>query len=228
MRILELVLYTGEVDSIDVFYRGVLELETQFGQNELRIQLPLTTLRFVSSAQTTHRPYYHFAFNIPENKIEESLDWLKIRKISPVPDPSGHEIVDFKNWNAHSIYFMDPVGNVVEFIARHDLDNTAMGAFGSHSVLSVSEIGMPVKNVRQAYDIAHSGLGVERYSGNHTTFCPTGSEEGLLIITGRDRNWFPTHKPSLPFPFRAELQHRNRRGTLDFDGENPRFIPPGR
>lgn len=228
MCIEELVLYTDDVDSLDVFYREVLELDTRFQQKGTVIELPLTTLHFLPSKQNTAHPYYHFAFNISENKIEESLNWLKIRDVLPVTDPTGSGIVDFKNWNAHSIYFLDPVGNVVEFIARHGLENTATGAFGGHMILSVSEIGMPVQDVRHAYDVAHAAIGVEKYSGNFTTFCPTGSEDGLLIITQRDRNWFPTDKPSLPFPFRAKLKNKDRRGTLYFDGDIPCFTSPDR
>ena len=39
------------------------------------------------------------------------------------------DIVDYSHWNAHSIFFLDPGGNVVEYIARHDLKNGAPGAF---------------------------------------------------------------------------------------------------
>jgi catechol-2,3-dioxygenase len=33
------------------------------------------------------------------------------------------EVVDYSHWNAHSIFFLDPAGTVVEYIARHDLKN---------------------------------------------------------------------------------------------------------
>jgi hypothetical protein len=39
-------------------------------------------------------------------------------------------------------YFYDPAGNIVELIARFDLDNNTSETFSSHQFLSVNEVGL--------------------------------------------------------------------------------------
>jgi catechol-2,3-dioxygenase len=73
--------------------------------------------------------------NIPENKIEEAQDWLlqhncKLLKATPneVIDVEKN-IVYFHTIHAHSVYFYDPAGNLVELIARHHLNNSSIKQF---------------------------------------------------------------------------------------------------
>ena len=97
-----------------------------------------TQVTFVSAAEPprAEAPFYHFAFNIPENKICRRSSGR--RRARPAGrSPSGNraagyppEVVDYRHWNAHSVFFLDPAGNVVEYIARHDLKNGDSGPFG--------------------------------------------------------------------------------------------------
>jgi hypothetical protein len=52
------------------------------------------------------------------------------------------DIADFVNWRAKSVYFFDPAGNIIELIARFDLNNASSEKFSSEQFLSLSEIGL--------------------------------------------------------------------------------------
>ena len=43
------------------------------------------------------------------------------------------DIANFVNWHAKSVYFFDPAGNIVELIARFDLDNKTSETFSSRN-----------------------------------------------------------------------------------------------
>ena len=76
-------------------------------------------------------PYYHFAFNIPSNKFEEAFEWMKQKvELLWLEDYKSY-IADFVNWHAKSFYFLDPAGNILELIARFDLNDTVEEKFSS-------------------------------------------------------------------------------------------------
>lgn len=51
------------------------------------------------------QPRYHFAFNIPNNKLQRAIKWVHSR-VSLIPIEDSDMVADFKNWNAQFIYFM--------------------------------------------------------------------------------------------------------------------------
>jgi catechol-2,3-dioxygenase len=138
-------------------------------------------------------PFYHFAFNIPENKIAAARTWqLERSPLLPIPpdlrDPAYPiEVVDYRHWNAHSIFFFDPARNVVEYIARHDLKNAAPGPFGPADILYASEIGFIVDDVAAASSVVREGAGVEQYRSGSDQFMALGDEQGLLLVMRRGR-----------------------------------------
>ena len=94
------------------FYYGTLGLEIEKeSENELTIFAGETPITFEYIGQNAYRPFYHFAFNIPENKIYKAFEWQK--KKTPLVNPglNNHdrdpmkEVVNFNTWNAHSIFF---------------------------------------------------------------------------------------------------------------------------
>jgi catechol-2,3-dioxygenase len=177
------------------------------------LDLPGSQLVFRPSEKEA---YYHFAFNIPENQINQALQFVK-RFASPLLDTeTGETIIDFVNWNARAIYFLDPAGNIVEFIARHDLPNASNRRFSGNSLLEISEIGLPVGEVGRAFEELHEKLMIDRYSGNFERFCAAGDEHGLLILTETDRNWYPTEIPSRPFDLSVEVETPEKKGRVDF------------
>ena len=140
------------------FYGKTLDLRL-FNERPDRftVEAGESTITFVTSEDTVggRAPFYHFAFNIPENKILKALEWQKARTpILAIPERNRAEgfppeVVDYRHWNAHSVFFLDPAGNVVEYIARHDLKNGDTNAFSWADILYVSEIGLIVDDVRR-------------------------------------------------------------------------------
>ena len=108
-----------------------------------------TRITFLNGADTVsgRAPFYHFAFNIPQNKILKALEWQKARTpMLAIPErnrAAGYppEVVDYSHWNAHSIFFLDPAGNIVEYIARHDLNDGDASPFSWADILYASEMG---------------------------------------------------------------------------------------
>jgi catechol 2,3-dioxygenase-like lactoylglutathione lyase family enzyme len=133
---------------------------------------------------------YHIAFNIPENLLSEAMAWLKQRVIL-IADPAHGEIFNFTDWNAHAVYFYDPMGNVLEFIARHDLPNHAPGPFSPELIECVSEIGVGAASVLDTVEELRKATGCELYRPGNERFAPVGDEHGLFIVVPRGREWFP-------------------------------------
>src|SRR5512139_1462526 len=109
------------------FYVNILELPTELGSSGLLVQAGKTEIWF-EQAPSDFTGAYHFAFNIPKNQFRSAKNWLTSRT-SIMHDKSGKEDFESKSWSSDSIYFLDAAGNVLEFIARHTLQNGVEGSF---------------------------------------------------------------------------------------------------
>src|SRR5438874_2421410 len=122
MKIKQLSLQTAYLKTLQEFYSSILELSvrTTDGKN-IMVKVGQTDLVFTEAS--TAEPFYHFAINIPANKIDEARNWLANKvKLLWIEDYKN-DIADFINWHAKSVYFYDPAGNILELIARFDLGN---------------------------------------------------------------------------------------------------------
>ncbi len=144
MKIKQLILEISKPGELMRFYETVLGLSVETGTNkEIKINIGNTELVFQQAKAA--EPFYHFAINIPANKIEEAKRWLKDRVELIWIDQYKSDVADFVNWHAKSVYFFDPAGNILELIARFDLDNENGEPFSSSQFLSISEIGLVFK-----------------------------------------------------------------------------------
>jgi catechol-2,3-dioxygenase len=192
-RIISLELLTSApLQEMEEFYHGRLGLAVADRRSDrLTIAAGSSRITFVKTREGL--PFYHFAFNIPENKIVAALEWQKARSaMLPIPerlrDPKYPiEVVDYRHWNAHSVFFLDPGGNVVEYIARHDLKNAAPGEFNAAGILCVSEIGLIVDDVLATASTLKQVVGTGQYRGGDEAFTALGDEHGLLLVMKRGR-----------------------------------------
>lgn len=213
MRIRKVVLQTSRLADMAWFYGQVLgfRIKNCPGQPaSFAVELPQTLLCF-EQASGSPTPFYHFAFNIAENQIEQALAWVQFKRITPLLW-QGRAIQDFRNWHAHAFYFYDPSGNIVEFIARHELTYTwRAGDFDASSVWSVSEVGLVVEDVPACCKYLHTHWGVPvYYTDNAEYFCAMGNPEGLLIVVKRGRSWFPTEQAAGVFGLELYLDEVKR------------------
>ncbi|WP_433943973.1 VOC family protein [Paenibacillus sp. SN-8-1] len=204
MRIREVKLLTGSIEAVRSFYHEVLEQAVlQESEDVISLKIGESILTFTRSDQS-ESPYYHFAFNIPERKCEQALNWLKQKGIS-VHSANGHEIEHSESWNSDSIYFYDSVGNIVEFIARHDLKDEDATLFTAADIKNISEIGLPAQDVIAVSEVLRDKYDLQVYKSSGPTFTPLGDEEGLFILAAVGRIWFASDKAAKYFPVTIDI-----------------------
>lgn len=230
-RILALELLTAApLGAMKDFYHGALGLGVTDERNErLTIAGGATPITFVhvparDATEAAASPFYHFAFNIPQNKIRAARDWQRARsELLPIPlalrDPDyPDDVVNYAHWNAHSVFFFDPAGNVVEYIARHDLKNDAGGGdagggFDGRDILYASEIAFVTDDVAAMSAALQRAASVEPYRGASHQFTALGDERGLLLVMKRGRVIsFDSPQKKLVDVFKTTARVRGARG----------------
>lgn len=198
-------LHTSEPHACREFYtqRLGLYMESE-DRDSFTLRAGPSRLTFARARPGT-APTYHFAFNIPENRVPESAEWLDTRGITPVED-EGQRLVFFDRWNAHAVYFDDPAGNIVEFIGRHGLHNRSDAPFDRRYILSVNEIGVAVDDVAAGVDALEAAFGVRPARDPSDEFAAVGDKYGLIILVRVGRVWFMSSQQARDEPLRVALR----------------------
>ena len=190
MNITYLELPTIDLQAQRDFYAKILELSVKLSPRGLEVQAGNTSLVF-TQAQADFDGAYHFAFNIPENQFQAAKAWMSNR-IPLLYDETGKDEFASESWNSNSVYFKDAAGNVLEFIARHNLKNAVLGDFESQQILNISEIGLPSKDVIAFANELCNELKLSVFKQKPSeTFTPVGDDNGLFILPIQDRIWIP-------------------------------------
>ncbi len=216
MRIDQIQIKTNDIQKTKAFYQNIFDLFIlENDQKSITFQAGTSILKFVEDP--SFDSIYHFAFNIPENQLEKAILWCK-DKVDLIVLEDKSVVTNFENWNAHSIYFFDHNGNLLEFIARHDLNNEQVGDFNAASILSISEIGIVTESPLQLGNqlIEEHGLHFFTQNTNTEKFAAIGDHEGLLILVQPTRNWYPTQIPSESNPVKITLENNENIIELDF------------
>lgn len=216
-RFVELHLRTSTpLEEMEYFYADVLELKLlERDAKHLTVAAGETRLTYHQQSADQGSPFYHVAFNIPENKILDARDWqLERTKLDPNPNAPRHpehpDIVHFVHWDAHAVFFRDPAGNILEHIARHTLANAAPGPFSSRDITCCSEVALvlDVEDLRPEADRIGRSIGAERYRNSSSQFVALGDENGLVLIMKKgvslrgDADIYPTEiELNAPAPF---------------------------
>ncbi len=187
MNFLELRLGTQDLARQRTFYKEALGLKLLEDTERFTVQVGSTRLRF--DAFESGAGTYHFAFNIPENKLTEAKAWL-LKRVELL-EQGGQNPFTSESWNAEQVYFLDADGNILEFIARHELQSASRDPFSSEHILNVSEIGYVVPEVAKTLTRL-AGLGLKPYREPGQKFAAVGDAHGLLIVAQTGRPWFPT------------------------------------
>ena len=190
MTILELELSAVDLPAQRDFYANIPELPVTLNSSILEVNVGMTNLRF-TQAPSEFNGAYHFAFNIPENQYQTAKQWITNR-VPLLRDKNGQEDFESKSWDSLSLYFLDAAGNVLEFIARHPLQNAVEGGFDSSKILNVSEIGLPSEDVIALANQLRTQLNLSVFKQEpNESFTPVGDDNGLLILPVKDRIWMP-------------------------------------
>ncbi|PED07886.1 VOC family protein [Bacillus pseudomycoides] len=220
MLINRVTLYSNALEEMRDFYLHKLgfHLLENSGETSFSIQVGESELEFCKNNSNTN-PFYHFAFNIPSNKFSEAKEWAKNRVVLNIED--GADEVYFPRSNAHSFYFIDPAGNIVEFISRHMTSPESNEPFSVHSILNVSEMSMTTDQVlkvgNQLIDI---GIPVRDEEELSDGFYFMGENGVYLLLGPSGRRWFFSDLNAEVHPLRIEVDNErqieiNRQGECN-------------
>lgn len=185
---------SADLKAMEDFYRANLGFATEsVSGSELCLIAGASRLKFTKVDVDGEGPLTHFAFNIPQNMIRSALEYTmkRLEVIEPGPgewaDDYPKQIYHFHHWNAHSVFFWDPAFNLVEFISRHDLDNSASGPFGPKHIHNISEIAFGAKD-GAAHGHVQEALGLPTYPLGAPAGA-LGDQNGLLLFFNVGRVW---------------------------------------
>jgi catechol-2,3-dioxygenase len=218
MRLLEVALLATDLEEMRRFYCGILglrEVRTEW-PGSLDIEAGRTLLTFLP-APGDWRGRYHFAFDVPPDRLDEAAHWLRQRR-GLMTGPDGQNRFHSEKWNADNVYFTDPQGNVLELIARRELRQAEAAAqpasrpFTAGDIVAITEIGLAVDSVADAVATLREHMpGIGVYSGaGDDRFAAVGDAHGLLIVALRGRIWYPnTGVPAEPLMTHLLLELEN-------------------
>lgn len=205
MKIKHLKLNCANLEEQKHFYTKKFKFKVvREGDGELCLQMGNSQLTFIENK--LKKSYYHFALNIPFPSVEKAMKWLD--KLVDILESEGNKIQEFPNWKARSIYFFDPAGNIVEFIGRERLEEEGRKTFNEKDILNISEVGLPVFQVNEAFEMIHRQTQLPKFDCDSSTFCVCGDDEGLFIVVDKaEKTWFPTDEPAKAYPLSVEFDN---------------------
>jgi catechol 2,3-dioxygenase-like lactoylglutathione lyase family enzyme len=222
MIIRQLTMETLQLAGLHEFYCDILGLPlADEDDDSFTMQAGHTEIIFKQHTGQ-QEPLYHIAFNIPANKIEEASAWIATKAERLYLSDYKSFIADFTNWHAKSVYFYDPAGNVVELIARFDLNNSTEQPFDAEQLISVSEAGLVFaadtfdSQVQQVLDQFNLSYFDKQPALGH--FKAVGDDEGLFIIVPEERIWYPTEdKKAILSPIKIYFSNNAIDGWIEYE-----------
>lgn len=211
MKIKEIALLTKHLEELKQFYETILELPLiEASKDKFTVLAGHSYLTFAQTENNEGHPFYHFAFDIPHNKVDEAIAWLESKQIY-ANLLSNNSIKTFSNsWNSTSIYFDDPTGNIIEFIARHSLHNEVTIPFSKTCILNISEIGLVVNDVTGMNTYLNRHFELNTYKDSNQSFAAVGDEQGLFILSNYNRIWLGSNKRAEIFKTEVVIEGKTK------------------
>ncbi|MEC5424747.1 VOC family protein [Virgibacillus sp. C22-A2] len=221
MEIKRVTLQTANIKVLKYFYTKTLGLQLiNENENSFCIAVGTSQLEF-TERNVEGEPYYHFAFNIQANKFNEAKSWIKEKGIN-LNKEDGEDEADFSHLPAHSLYFDDPAGNIVEFISRHSISENGEESFSPKGILNISEISLTVNDAvtagKQLIDIGIKERDNYPISATSLNFMGKRSIGIFILLTEPGRRWIFSDKYSAVYPLDITLSN-NERISIDNKSE---------
>jgi catechol 2,3-dioxygenase-like lactoylglutathione lyase family enzyme len=195
MKILDIELYTTDLDSTRFFYVRRLGLPIlSRSASHLTVLVGWTRLTFRLVDQPVAP--YHFAINVPRGSLDVIMYYFDLEYIAT--QAPGKTIADFPSWRARACYFYDSVGNLLEFIARTDLYLDDPNLTFSDLFQGVSEIGIATEDVAHTTRQIQGSFAIQQFDKTAPTsdFNALGDDNGLFILSRVGRNWLFSDTPA--------------------------------
>ncbi|MBS4178695.1 glyoxalase [Lederbergia citrea] len=195
------LLYTNQLKALRRFYGNVMELHiTEASEEQFTVKIGDSFIIFKQSAWPA---FYHFAINIPGNQFSMMKYWMQDRLT--LNRESGVDEVYFQSFDADSMYFEDPAGNVVELIGRRKRD--LFGDLTVSSFLSLSEISITTPFVANVGDELQD-FGIPLHWGtsvNPEELNFLGKGDTYIVLVPPGRRWYFSKKTSEVHPLTITL-----------------------
>lgn len=199
---------TANFDAMEAFYTDTFGLPVvERATDRFAVEVGDTVVEFTRTDDDTD-PFYHFTWDVPENRFDEAKAWLDERT-ELLESPSGDHEVYFEALDFHSVYFLDPAGNLGEFAARHSLDTASDRSFDATEFVRVSEVGVPVEDVVDAVETLEAETVISPHPAAeeiNPEICPVGNDAGMFPMMKVGKEWFMTDKPAEVHPITVELR----------------------
>ncbi|MGN7476352.1 hypothetical protein ACTHOQ_00745 [Solibacillus silvestris] len=220
MNFRKVSLQTNTLQQMKDFYKDklgcILQNETA---NRFEIDFGMTTVQFCNE-NVIGAPFYHFAFDIPSNQFSEAKQWA-LKRVALCTEDGENEVY-FENIHAHSFYFEDPSGNIIEFICRLNDNKQSAAPFSINSIIQMSEMSLVVQDkILAAEQLNEAGI-IER-NGDEVTpdglsFMGDGKKPVYLLLVTPDRRWYFSNKSAAIFPMSVTLDSGVQMGIDDDNG----------
>src|SRR5690625_3010423 len=194
-------LYTNQLKTLQRFYMNIMELPlSERSEESFTVRVGESLLTF---HQTDVPSFYHFAFNIPGNQFSLIKSWMK-NKLT-LNRESGRDEVYFPSFDADSMYFEDPAGNIVELIGRRRRD--LFGNPSPASFLNISEVSITTYAMTEVGDRIQDigiplrqGAEIDPHSLNFL-----GRDDTFIVLVPPGRRWYFSNKKSEIHPLEMTL-----------------------
>lgn len=148
--------------------------------------------------------FYHFAINIPGNQF--SIIKHRIAERIPLNRDRGLDEIYFSSFDADSMYFEDPAGNVVELIGRRKRDLFGDPSF-AEAFLNISEVGVVTPHLEEVSDeLQDIGLPLRGAVLDADSVNFLGKDEAFFVLVRPGRKWYFSDSISEVFPLTATLE----------------------
>lgn len=214
MMFKSVLFHTNKLRLLKRFYRNVMGLDIiNSSTEEFTVKVGESTITFQQSDQPA---FYHFAINVPGNQFSMIKYWMQERLT--LNREKAVDQIYFSNFDADSIYFEDPAGNIIELIGRRNRD--VFGNVTIDSFLNVSEVGIVTPNVTDVGDQLQD-FGIPLWQGTEVdseSLNFLGENDAFIVLVPPKRRWYFSKRESETYPLEIMLTDGNQI-SLDEDGK---------
>lgn len=195
MKILKIVLESGNLEKMKEFYTEILEMPiVRAKEGFFTVRAGKTLITFQQSSDNENS-LYHFALKTNlafyDYMFKKLIEWNVL-----LPDSEG-QLSGY--WKGKRLYFTDPDGNILEILERTI-------PFGEEQVgwVDVCEIGLPCESVEDMSMFLSPINNVNPPESD--TFRFYGDELGNFVLVKEGRKWYPTDRPATIHPLVVEIE----------------------